>query len=456
MHPSHALARQMNPPPVQLGVADAGRVGHQQSVGESSQRVLDALVIGGGPAGAAAAFRLAQAGHKVLLCERERFPRFHIGESLLPVNIPLLREMGVEPGMRAFGAVTKFGARIEDASGRHGTRIAFGEADAPIARSTFQVERAEFDRTLLAAAARAGAEVREGCEVSGVERDADGWTVHAKNDGEVFSIRTRWLVDASGRDTFLASRRGEKEMLHAHRRVSLFAHYEGVARDAGEPGGDTILVRMADGWFWLIPIDQRRTSVGVVLEADALRSAGKSAEEALDAALERAPAMQRRMARARRVSQTFATSDFSYRVRRRSLPRAVSIGDAAGFLDPIFSTGVWLAMNGGDRAGRLVDRCLRRPALAAPYRARHDLGAALLYRHFERLIDYFYQPGFTDIFLQPVDRFDLRRAVGTYVSGALPHRFLPRLRLEIVLLLSRWQERLRFVPRIELPNTLAD
>ena len=422
---------------------------------ESPDKVFDALVIGGGPAGASAAFRLASAGRSVLVCERERFPRFHVGESLLPVNVPLFREMGVEDELRAAGCVAKHGASIVDATGEFGTRVSFSEAVTPIATSTFQVERARFDQILLNAAERAGAETRDGCQVVDATRQDDAWEVRTRSDGETRCHRARWLIDASGRDTFLASRQREKEMLADHRRLSLFAHFENVWRGDGETHGDTVLVRMADGWFWLIPIDEKRTSVGVVLEAEAFRAASLDPATAFAEAISRAPVVKERLKDATRVTEVFTASDFSYRVRRRSDAFMAAAGDAAGFLDPTFSTGVWLAMNGGERAGRLVDRCLQRPALTDWYRYRFEAAERRLYRHFTRLIEYFYDPGFTDIFLQPAEYLGLRRALGTYVSGALPRRLLPRLRLEAVLLLARWQRRVGFVPELEMPTTLA-
>lgn len=421
----------------------------------TAENVLDAIVVGGGPAGATAANKLARTGASVLVCEKATFPRFHIGESLLPTNIPLLQELGVEEEIRAAGSVTKHGAEVISADGEARTAIYFRQAMCPLPETTFQVERATFDDILLRAAGKAGAEVREGTLVKSCVREGDYWKVLLEDESGITEKTCRWIIDGSGRDTFLANQNRSKEMLVQEKRVSFFAHYDHVWRADGDAEGNTILVRTADGWFWLIPISPTRTSIGVVLPASEVRRSGLRPEALLDQAIARAPEMTRRMKSAKRATEVQGTSDFSYRTGDMTGTGFITAGDAYAFLDPIFSTGVWLAMRGGAGAAATVAQCLRRPARADRYLRRFSRREERVQRHFRRLIQYFYDPGFTDVFLRPVNAFGLRRAVGTYVSGALPQRLGPRLRLEIVLTVARLQPRLGLVPRVELPQTLA-
>ncbi len=422
---------------------------------DTSENLLDAIVVGGGPAGATAANKLAKSGASVLVCEREKFPRFHIGESLLPTNVPLLQELGVEDAIRAAGSVTKHGAEVISADGEARTAIYFRQAMCPLPETTFQVERATFDEILLRAAETAGAEVREETLVKSCVREGDRWRVVLEDASGTTEQTCRWIIDGSGRDTFLANQNRSKKMLPEHKRVSFFAHYDHVWRAEGDADGNTVLIRTADGWFWLIPVSATRTSVGVVLPATEVRRAGLRPEALLDQAIERAPEMARRMRKAVRATEVQGTSDFSYRTGEMTGPGFITAGDAYAFLDPIFSTGVWLAMRGGAGAADTVAQCLKRPARSERYLRRFARREERVQRHFRRLIQYFYDPGFTDVFLRPVNAFGLRRAVGTYVSGALPQRLGPRLRLEIVLTVARLQPRLGLVPRIQLPQTLA-
>ena len=422
---------------------------------DTAENVLDALVIGGGPAGTTAANKLARTGARVLICEKETFPRFHIGESLLPTNVPLLQELGVEDAIRAAGSITKHGAEVISADGDARTAIYFRQAMCPLPETTFQVERATFDHILLRAAETAGAEVREGTLVKSCLREGNHWKVVLEDASGTTETTCRWIIDGSGRDTFLANQNRSKEMLTQEKRVSFFAHYDHVWRADGDADGNTVLVRTADGWFWLIPVSATRTSVGVVLPASEVRRSGLRPEALLNQAIERAPEMARRMQSATRATDVQGTSDFSYRTGDMTGPGFITAGDAYAFLDPIFSTGVWLAMRGGAGAAETVAKCLRKPARSQTYLRRFSRREERVQRHFRRLIQYFYDPGFTDVFLHPVNAFGLRRAVGTYVSGALPQRLGPRLRLELVLTVARLQPRLGLVPRVVLPQTLA-
>ena len=225
----------------------------------------DVLVVGGGPAGSTASALLAEKGYKVILLEKDRHPRFHIGESLLPLNLPLLEKLGVLEEVERVGML-KYGA--EFVSPQHNKAITFDFANAwdkskPYA---FQVRRSEFDHILIRNAAAKGATVVEGCKVTGVEFPEAGGAVAAARDedGAIRTVRARFLVDASGRDTLLASRFGIKKRNRKHNSAAMFGHFTGAHRLPGKAEGNISVFWFDHGWFWFIPLADGTTSVGAV------------------------------------------------------------------------------------------------------------------------------------------------------------------------------------------------
>lgn len=339
------------------------------------------VIVGAGPAGSTAANLLAQAGHSVVVLEREQFPRFHIGESLLPIDLPLFKRLGVamEGGAYHF----KQGAEFWDERTGEFAFFSFADAMAGTPSHAWQVERAQFDHMLAEQARARGAEVRYGEVVTAIEVGAD--EVRVTSDRDVYV--GRFVFDATGRDAHLGKRDRTIAPIRELGRAAVFGHYEGLAPGVLaeiEPQGNIKVLIVEDGWHWLIPLIGGRLSVGLV------KWRGRVDEEAFDAAVAASPLIQRLTAGARR-SRLQSLADWSYRNTAPSGSRWLCIGDAACFLDPVFSSGVSLAMLGAEAA---VDRLV--PALAEGTEADAALMAPwsehmrIAYESFEQLIRRFY------------------------------------------------------------------
>jgi flavin-dependent dehydrogenase len=325
----------------------------------------DVLVVGGGPAGSTASALLAGKGHKVILLEKERHPRFHIGESLLPLNLPLLEQLGVLEEVERVGML-KYGA--EFVSPYHNKAITFDFAKAwdkgkPYA---FQVRRSEFDHILIRNAAAKGATVVEGCKVTGVEfPEAGGAIATAKDeDGGTRTVRARFLVDASGRDTLLASRFGIKKRNRKHNSAAMFGHFTGAHRLPGKAEGNITVFWFDHGWFWFIPLADGTTSVGAVCWPYYIKSRKTDQTTFFKDTIALCPALAERLKDAELTGQVTGTGNFSYQADRMTGPDYLMLGDAFAFIDPVFSTGVYLAMNSAFRGADAVDTCLRQPEKA--------------------------------------------------------------------------------------------
>jgi FADH2-dependent halogenase len=421
---------------------------------EAERYDCDVAVIGGGPAGSSAAAGLAQHGRRVVLLERDRFPRFHIGESLLAtVNGPLDR-LGLREEMARRDFPIKWGANFLVADGSIDRY-----ADFSLARrseigqpQTWQVRRADFDAMLLDAARRAGADVRIEHRVTDVAFDPQGVTVGFLAGGLDGALRARAVVDASGRSGVLARKFSLREDEPRLANIGIFAHYEGIERPVGRRSGDIRIVGRAKdlGWFWLIPVSSTITSVGVVLRRPVFDAMPRrTPEETLAACIADTPAVAAALAGATRVWPVRVEADFSYASRRYAGDRFLLAGDAGSFLDPVFSTGVAIALESGFEAADTLDRALGRGELAANSFRAFERRQRRRYLSFRRFVLAFYTHSFRDLFFQPGAGSPLFRAVVTQLAGRWrPHRVSTRFLISFFFLLVKLQRRFALVPRL--------
>jgi flavin-dependent dehydrogenase len=419
------------------------------------ETMYDALVIGGGPAGAAAATTLARRGRSVLLVERERFPRFHVGESLIPETNRYLAAMGVLERIAGASFPVKRGAFLTAPDGENERYVFFGDAEGTAGPTTFEVSRGRFDQILLDHAISSGAEVLQACRAREVELDADGVTVRVEGDGAPRSVRGRYLVDASGRDGFLAKRLGLREADPELRMIGVHAWFKDVAPLPPEHAGDLRLISLADaGWAWLIPLEDGVTSVGVVASKQRWSALSAGApERRLELLLESVPALSKHLSAARRVSEVRVDGDYSYGVRAYAGERWLLAGDAGSFLDPIFSTGVLLALASGTQAAEALDGALAAGVgsrRAGKILAGYEREQRRVYRFFRRFVLGYYRSGFglRDLLVAPTEYLGLARAVVTALSGNSRPRLLVRLRLEAFFFFARVQRVFPVVPRL--------
>ncbi len=379
----------------------------------------DVLVIGCGPAGGTVAPLLREHGHRVVVLEKERYPRFHIGESLLPANLPLFERLGVADEMRAIG-VEKYAAEFHSPHHDHVQPYLFGDAWDKSMPHAYQVLRADFDKVLMDNARRRGAEVIEGCRVSKVSFEQDGSVlVDARHDdGRTQQWRARFLVDASGRDTFLANRFRTKHRNPHHTSAAVFGHFAGAKRNPGAAAGNISLFWFEHGWFWFIPMRNDVTSVGVVTWPYYMKTRGeRSLEQFLRDQIANCPPLAERLREAELVHAVEGTGNFSYTAEHNHGDNYLMLGDAFAFIDPVFSSGVWLAMQGGVFAAEAVNTCLQQPAQARQALKTYDRRARRGPKIFSWFIYRMTNPIMRDFFMGPKNIFRVKEALLSVLAG---------------------------------------
>src|SRR4051812_40816199 len=411
--------------------------------------IYDVAIIGGGPAGSVAGALLARAGRRVVVLERDKFPRFHIGESLLPFSMQVFTRLGLHEKFARAGFMEKFGGEMYGACGDDGVKFYFEDGFRSQTDRSYQVTRADLDKVLLDHAGESGAEVCEETSVDAVDFTDDGATIaiSRKGNGASKEITARYVIDASGRNSILGAKFKLKLNYDHLQKVSVFAHYDGLLRAEGRDGTLTRMVRAADRWFWVIPLSPTRTSVGVVLDGAVYKQTGLSAEEFLQRAIEEQPILMQQMRDAERVTPVRTAADFSYRSRHLTGDRWMLAGDAAGFIDPVFSSGVFLAVLAGEQAADALHEVLDRPAKRRKLFARYERNINKAMDVYLRFVDAWYSKEFIEVFLHPQDVFQIPPAVNAVLGGNIGDSFAIKWGMWIFYLLVRIQKYIPLCPR---------
>ena len=380
--------------------------------------MLDVVVIGGGPGGSVCAARLAQLGRSVIVFERDRFPRWHLGESLLPQSMPILDALGLLPTMRE-RFMTKYGAEFRDEQGR-AARFVFADAFDTKWPYAFQVPRDEFDDLLFRHAGTLGAELREGWKVTKVIFDGDrACGVEATDpEGRSHAIEARIVVDATGRDASIARVRAGTKRVPGLENTAFYTQYKGAFRGEGDRMGDIIIPLVDGGWFWFIPFKDGRTSVGAVMQKRWTKNyAGESPEALFARALSMSTALQGLLHGAEQLFPPGAVADFTFLSREPTGNAWMAVGDAAGFIDPLFSSGAHVAMVGGHRGADSLHAALTSGTLTAdqfdPWVKTMKRGTHL----FIGMVQAFYDGVLVPYLFAEQKREYLKRAITSMLAG---------------------------------------
>jgi flavin-dependent dehydrogenase len=410
-----------------------------------AERSVDVLILGGGPAGSTAGAMLADAGIQTVIVEGERFPRFHVGESLLPHTLPLLDRLGVHDAVRSLPHTRrKEGASFVTHDGGRHVVYWFDEALSPAIPHAYQVRRDEFDQTLLENARARGAEVLEGWRATAPKWDGRRLVGLVARDpgGEEHLLRARVVLDASGQSSFLAGRMGWRFPYQRHRKVAAVSQVRGAWLPPGREAGNITIALTRGGWFWLIPFADDAVSVGVVLDVEAWRALGGDPEAVFASAVAATPEVARRLAGAERLMPVAAMQNFSYRVMHVGGDGFCLVGDAGGFLDPVFSTGVFIGTTTAASAAQdIIDALARRGRVEGG-----DFGPTIalthtLHRIFFSFIRAYYDPHFLAFFFSPSNALGLQAAVVSLLAADVlrPGTWRRTSRYRMLLALARLQ-----------------
>jgi flavin-dependent dehydrogenase len=437
-----------------------------QSLDSSPANKFDVLVIGGGPAGATISTLLAKRGRHVVLIEKDQHPRFHIGESLLPMNLPLFQELGVADEVADIGMHKNgidFYAR-ENGETRL-TTIYFDEAMDNRFPHAYQVRRSEFDRLLLDNAQRCGVDVHQQTRVTSLDRlETDGCAARiVDSDGREGTVTARFLVDASGRDTFLSRRLKMLRRNPDHNAAAVFSHFRNVPRREGRDEGNIGLHWFEYGWFWVIPLKDGATSVGAVCWPEYLKTRGDMPlDDFLRQTIANSPTLSPLMGSAEQITAAQGTGNYSYWSDRLYGDGYLMVGDAFAFIDPVFSSGVFLAMKSGQSGAKAIDAILGGAPNANALLAQHERFLRRGIRIVSWFIYRYNSPALRRLFMNPSNRSNVKAAVISVLAGDTFDRtpigvpvFLFKL-LYLIFSLSTWRDSLAFGFRRRRNNRMPD
>jgi len=379
----------------------------------------DTIVVGGGPAGSTAAALLAKAGKKVLVVERDKFPRFHIGESLLPFGNDVLNELGIWSKLEEAGFMTKLGAEFTLGNAAGLQRLFFRDSLEKRYTQTFQVERAKFDHLLLDHATEQGAQVVYCARVTDVEMSPLGAEIDYEYGGEKHRAKARWIVDASGRNSVVGNAlKVPKTNLNMPKRLAVFSHFKNVYRNSGEASGHITIVRLENAWCWFIPLDAQKTSVGLVQALEAFKAQKATPQESFENAIHRHADLRYRLKNAERLEEFRTEGDYTFRHLQAAGPRWLLAGDAAGFIDPIFSSGVMVALRSSQLAAHAILKAdASGRALSGGEQRAYTRGVKKMTGTFLAMIRMFYDRNSFEVFMSRDPIFDTPRAVLNLVAG---------------------------------------
>lgn len=396
----------------------------------SPAQTCDVLVMGGGPAGSALATLLAEKGRRVVLLEKDHHPRFHIGESLLPLSLPYLDRLGVTDQIEQIG-LRKYAAEFHSMDHGCQSDFRFGEAIDRSYPYSYEVRRSEFDHILLQNSRSKGAEVIEGCRVTSVQLGDDGINQVAArcDDGSERHYSARFYVDATGRDTFLAHVLGSKQRNRKHASAALYGHFDGARRNSGQDEGNICIYWFAHGWFWFIPLKDGTTSIGAVCSPAYLKTRSVPVDRFLLDTIALCPGLAARLADARLNGEVTATGNYSYQSSRMHGRNYLMIGDAFAFIDPVFSSGVHIALHGGCRGAEVVDRILDHPEWAPVELRQFQREISRSLKTFSWFIYRVTTPAVRDMFIYPRNILGVKTGVLSLLAGDLFRDTPLRLRL---------------------------
>lgn len=364
-----------------------------------SQKEWDVIVIGAGPAGSTTAALLAEKGHNVLVLEKESFPRYHIGESMMPFCWYTLDRLGLASRMDEIGFQQKHSVQFVSTDGQVSRPFYFFQHDDHPSAVTWQVERQAFDQMLVDRARELGADIRERHKVLDVIHDGSGSVVGVvaeDGEGTRHEFRGRLAVDASGRDCLVASKERWRNRDPQLKKIAIWTYFEGAMRDPGLDAGSTTVAYIPDkGWFWYIPMRDNRVSVGVVAERDYLYRDGNKPEEIFEREIRENAWIQEHLGPGKQVGEYWVTGEYSYRSNYCAADGVLLVGDAFAFLDPVFSSGVFLALKSGELAADAIDEALGKGDTSAAQFKQYGEDLCLAIERMRKVVYAFYQEEFS-------------------------------------------------------------